>query len=98
MNVMKSLRISQPTLEKLKNKHRVSRREVEQCFENRCGQFLMDTREEHRSDPPTLWFVAPTSQGRLLKIVFIYRDGFVHLRSAYEAEQLAQDIYNRKAR
>ena len=31
----------------------------------------MDTREQHRSDPPTLWFVAPTSQGRLLKIVFI---------------------------
>lgn len=43
-------------------------------------------------------FVAPTSQGRLLKIIFIYRDGCVHLRSAYEAEQLAQDIYNRKAR
>jgi hypothetical protein len=43
-------------------------------------------------------FVAPTSQGRLLKIIFIYRDGCVHLRSAYEAEQLSQDIYKRKAR
>lgn len=95
---MKNLRISEAVLEKLKNKHGVTRREVEQCFENKCGLFLVDDREDHRSDPPTLWFVAPTNAGRILKVVFIFRDGQVHLRSAFDAEANAQSLYDYKAR
>ena len=95
---MQNLRISIDTLEKLQSKHSVTRREVEQCFENKCGLYLHDDREEHRSDPPTLWFVAPTHNGRSLKVIFIYRDGQVHLRSAYEADADAQRIYDAKAR
>lgn len=95
---MNNLRISAATLQKLTQKHNVTQREVEQCFENKCGLFLEDDREDHKSDPPTLWFIAPTSRGRLLKIIFIYRDGQVHLRSAYEADDAAQRLYDAKAR
>ena len=95
---MNNLRISDAVLEKLANKHSVSRREVEQCFENKCGLFLVDDREDHRSDPPTLWFVAPTHKGRLLKVIFIFRDGQVHLRSAYNADESARSLYDSKAR
>lgn len=42
---------------KLAEKHKVSEDEVRQCFENREGDYLEDTREEHRTDPPTHWFV-----------------------------------------
>ena len=95
---MNNLRISEATLKKLIDKHNVTRREVEQCFENKCGLFLQDDREDHKSDPPTLWFIALTSQGRPLKIIFIYRDGQLHLRSAYDADGAAQGLYDRKAR
>lgn len=95
---MQNLRISDAILEKLKTKHNVTRREVEQCFENKCGLFLMDDREEHRTDPPTLWFLAPTNAGRLLKIIFIFRDGQVHLRSAYDASADVQRVYDSKAK
>lgn len=98
MGAMNNLRISAATLQKLTQKHNVTQREVEQCFENKCGLFLEDDREDHKSDPPTLWFIAPTSRGRLLKIIFIYRDGQVHLRSAYEADDAAQRLYDAKAR
>lgn len=95
---MVNLRISEAVLQKLRDKHNVTRREVEQCFENKCGLYLEDEREDHKSDPPTLWFVAPTSTGRMLKVIFIYRDGQVHLRSAYDADHAAQSMYDRNAR
>lgn len=93
-----NLRISQPVLEKLADRHKVQQREVEQCFENKCGMYLCDDREDHKTDPPTLWFVAPTNTGRLLKVIFIYRDGHVHLRSAYDADANVQSIYERHGR
>lgn len=92
---MKNLHISQATLDKLADKHQVSRREVEQCFSNKCGLFLEDTREDHRSDPATLWFIAPTNTDRQLKVVFIFKDGVVHLRTAYEANAVEIEIYAR---
>lgn len=98
LEVMSQLRISPKVAGKLAEKHKVERREVEQCFDNKCGRFLLDDREDHRTDPPTLWFVAPTNKGRMLKIIFIYRDGYLDLRSAYDADQRIQDIYDRYAR
>lgn len=95
---MQNLRISDDTLKKLANKHGVNRREVEQCFENKCGLYLIDDREKNRTDPSTLWFVAPTNKGRLLKIVFIPKDGNVHLRTAYDANEVETEIYDRQGR
>jgi uncharacterized DUF497 family protein len=95
---MQNLKISDAVLEKLTIKHGVSRREVEQCFDNKCGLLLEDDREYHKSDPPTLWFVAPTNAQRELKVIFICRDGVLHLRSAYDADDNIKRIYNNFAK
>lgn len=95
---MHNLIISQAILDKLRDKHQVDRREVEQCFANKCGLYLVDDREDHQSDPPTLWFVAPTNRGRLLKVAFIFREGKVFLRTAFDADELAQKIYDARGR
>jgi uncharacterized DUF497 family protein len=86
--------IAERVLEKLTTKHRVTADEMRQCFENRDSGLLEDDREEHRTDPPTQWFIAETNQCRKLKIVFIQRQARgvvrVDVRSAYEpnAEEL----------
>jgi len=92
---LQTLKISVKVLEKLASKHQVSRREVEQCFENRDGPLLMDTREDHRSDPPTLWFLSETNRGRLLKVVYIQRGEEIHLRTCYEPNPVEIAIYQR---
>lgn len=90
---MQNLIVSSAIREKLKSRHQVEVREVEQCFENLCGTYLEDDREEHRTDPATLWFVAPTNRGRLLKVVFMFKDGNVHIKSAYEPTQSVIELY-----
>lgn len=77
-------------LAKLASKHSVSRDEIEECFENREGGLLSDSRENHQTDPPTLWFIAPTHRQRLLKVVFVQRGRDIFLKSAFApiAEEL----------
>ena len=91
---MRSLIISPALLEKLQSKHKVARREIEQCFVNRVGIYVEDDREEHRTDPPTLWFVAPTNCDRILKIVFVFLDGNVYIKSAYEPSEKVVKLYD----
>ena len=86
---MRNLVISSSIARKLADKHHIRRCEVVQCFQNKCGVYLEDTREDHESDPPTPWFVAPTNTGRGLKIAFIHRGGKVFLRSASDANDAA---------
>ncbi len=87
--------ISQAVLAKLASKHAVSRNEVEQCFENREGRLLSDSREEHETDPPTLWFIAQTDRGRPLKIVYVQRGQDVFLKSAFEPVSEELRIYRK---
>ncbi|MFM9913105.1 MAG: hypothetical protein ACKVN9_06205 [Methylophilaceae bacterium] len=88
--------ISEKILKKITDeKHSVSRREVEQCFENIDGSFLTDTREDHVTNPVTLWFVAPTNKNRLLKIMFVFDNGDFYLKSAYDATDEIVRIYNK---
>jgi hypothetical protein len=89
------LKISPDILRKLLLKHSVKRLEVEQCFVNRTGRLLMDTREKHKTDPPTLWFIALTNQSRLLKIVYIQIDSTIHLKSAFSPNETEIEIYSR---
>lgn len=91
---MRPVLISAAVLDKLWVKHGVDRREVEQCFENRIGTFLEDAREDHRTDPPSLWFIAPTNKGRMLKIVFMFVDGNIHIKSAFEPNAAETSIYD----
>jgi len=89
------LRVSPSVLEKLGTRHRVTIAEVEECFRNRLGRYLRDTRERHKTKPGTLWFIAPTDSGRLLKVVFIPgRRGCV-LKSAFEPNRIENLIYAR---
>jgi uncharacterized DUF497 family protein len=96
--LMKNLFISPFIREKLQTRHGVEVREVEQCFENRCGDYLEDTRAQHKTDPATNWFIAPTNQGRLLKIVFVSKEGTVFLKSAFEPNQKEIAIYEEFAK
>lgn len=90
---MKAIVISPAMLEKLETRHSVSRREIEQCFENREGDYVEDTREEHRTDPATLWFVSPTNQNRKLKVIFVFRDGNIYIKSAFDAKDSHVETY-----
>jgi uncharacterized DUF497 family protein len=93
MALMVKLIVSSSVLLKLGAKHSVTVREVEQCFENKCGIFLEDDREDHQTDPATLWFIASTNRNRQLKVVFIFIDGNVHIKSAFEPNEEELEIY-----
>lgn len=92
---MRHLKINPNILRKLALKHSVTRQEVEQCFINRSGRLLMDTREKHKTDPPTLWFIALTNQSRILKILYIQIESTIYLKSAYSPNETEIEIYSR---
>lgn len=91
---MKNLIISEKILAKLTNRHKVTEREVEQCFENIDGPLLIDSREDHKSDPPTLWFISRTNKNRLLKVAYIQRGASIYLRTCYEPNDAEMQIYS----
>ena len=93
------LQISRSVLQKLAGKTPpVMPDEILECFANREGKFLFDTREDHQSDPPTRWFIAETNCGRKLKVAFIYRGQVVTVRTAYDANVDELRIYNKYGR
>ncbi|QCR37967.1 ADP-ribosyl-(dinitrogen reductase) hydrolase [Nissabacter sp. SGAir0207] len=51
--------------------HGVSVDEVRECFYNRTGRLLYDTREKNLTVPVTQWFIAETNRGRWIKVCFI---------------------------
>lgn len=95
------LRISEAVAEKLASRHKVTQKEILQCFANRERGFLEDPREEHKTNPPTQWFVAETNSGRLLKVIFVLEKGKngpeIHIKSAYEPSAEVVRIYERHA-
>lgn len=90
-----TLIISEAMRAKLASKHVVLENEVAECFANRVGDYLVDDREEHKTDPATLWFVAETDRGRKLKICFIPRNKDLFIRTAYDANEDEIRIYNK---
>lgn len=87
--------ISDKIKQKLKDKHNVCENEIDECFANIAGDFLTDRREEHRSDPQTLWFIAETFMGRKLKIVFIPIENDYHIRTAFDPNSIEIRIYKK---
>ncbi len=78
--------VSPAIRDKLLDRHGVQELEVVECFLNDdVGKYIEDDREDHRTDPPTLWFVGETHRGRRLKVIFVNRDGNLYLKSAYDA-------------
>lgn len=90
--------ISEAVKDKISKKEPpVSKREIEQCFENRILGLLLDTREKNKTDPPTKWFIALTNKNRLLKIVFLQKNGDVIIKTAYEPNDEEIRIYKKCA-
>ena len=91
-----AFKISRDVQNKLHEKHLVSIKEVKQCFSNKHAGDLEDSRAEHKTDPPTKWFISETDKGRQLKIIYMIDSaGNIHLKSAYPPEGAAVSIYNR---
>ena len=92
------LKISKRITDKLLDKHKVFTEDVFECFNNRTKGLLEDTRVDHKTNPPTLWFIAETDHGRLLKIVFIeLPNGTYEIKTAYEPNENEVKIYERHA-
>lgn len=87
--------IRDSTKKKLAEKHQVSVEEVEQCFYNREGLLSEDTREEHKSDPPTPWFVSKTDRGGKLAVFLIVDDCSVIIKSAFEPSESRVKLYKK---
>jgi uncharacterized DUF497 family protein len=87
--------VSKSTEQKLASKHGLTIAEIRQAFVNREGGFLEDTREQHRTDPPTQWFIGVTNHGRTIKVAFVQRDGKIVLKTAYDANPTEIRIYER---
>jgi uncharacterized DUF497 family protein len=93
-----NLNISESIANKLNEKHAVTRDEVEECFYNRIRGLLEDTREQHKTNPPTMWFIAETNEGRLLKVVFIELPNRTYeIKTAYEPNDKEVNIYEKFA-
>jgi len=94
-----NISISPKIREKLLNKHDVDENEVEECFLNMDGGLLADNREEHKTTPPTRWFISETNAGRRLKIVFIEGIlGAYQIKTAYEPNENEEKIYEKYAK
>lgn len=91
---MKNLVISPAIEEKITLKHRITRQDVEQCFINRARSYLLDNGLDHQTEPPTEWFISENDRGILIKVVFIFDDGLVYLKSAFPPNSTEIRIYN----
>jgi hypothetical protein len=73
----------------------VTRKEVEECFINHSTGYALDHRPEHQSKSglPSFWFVAETNHLRCLKIMFVFEDGAIFLKSAYPANEKVKRLF-----
>ena len=90
--------ISPRVRQKLLTKHNVTEAQVLQCFANRIASDLFDSRPEHKTDPPTRWFIAETDYGIQLKVCYVLdpTTNVVEIKSAFPPNQDELGIYKRK--
>ena len=92
----KKLILSQTVRAKLAAKDPpVSESEIEQCFANRVGKLLIDTRAKNGTNPYTRWFIAETDFGRKLKVCFIPLESGTVVKTAYDPNVREISIYTR---
>ena len=61
---------------------------------NRIRSYLIDNRLDHQTEPITEWFIAENDRGILIKVVFIFDDGLIYLKSAFPPNSTEIRIYN----
>ena len=71
--------------------------EIRQCFINRTGDFLEDTRAQNKTSPPTKWFISQTDKQRILKVVFIRTESQIIIKTAYDLNAEELKIYRKYA-
>ena len=88
-----------PSVREKLRKRQITEAQVLQCFANRAGKYLIDDREEHKTMPPTKWFVASTDYGIVLKVCFVFDPDskLVEIKTAYPATPEVAGIYKKKA-
>jgi hypothetical protein len=93
-----NLIISTAVREKLANKTPpVTEIEIIQCFANRSGSDLIDTRADHLTNPLTRWFIAETDFGRKLKVAYMPTTQGIVIKSAYDPNDEEKRIYKKIA-
>ena len=92
------LKISVKVAAKLIQKHNVVREEIEECFATRPKGYLADIREDHQTNPPTLWFISETYKGRSLKIAFMIIEGDIVIKTAFKPSDQDIHCYNKFAK
>ncbi|MGI2146268.1 ADP-ribosyl-(dinitrogen reductase) hydrolase [Shewanella sp. SR44-4] len=93
-----AIKMSKPVRDKLLQKHGVNVSEVYECFLNRTHTDLVDNREDHRTNPPTKWFISETDKGIKLKVCYIQDAGDLFIKSVFPPNDVESDIYNRFAK
>lgn len=91
---MHNLVISPAIERKLTLKHGINRQDIEQCFINRIRSYLFDDRLNHQTEPPTEWFISENDRGLLIKVVFVFDNGMIYLKSAFPPNSTEIRIYN----
>jgi hypothetical protein len=78
--------------------HGIALIEAEEAFFNFNGKMLEDDRLQHKTKPPTYWFLSETFDGRLIKIVvkIDWKNNIAFLRTAYEPSQEEVIFYENK--
>ena len=71
--------------------------EIRQCFINRTGDFLEDTRAQNKTSPPTKWFISETDKQRILKVVFLRTESQIIIKTAYDPNAEELRIYRKYA-
>jgi hypothetical protein len=90
------LLFSEMVASKLRKRHRVTEREIVECFDSWNRKSLLDVRARHQSIPPTEWFIGRTAAGRELKVVFIKLDQEVFaVKTAFEPNEEERRIYRK---
>ena len=75
----------------------VSENDIHECFTNRTQAFLLDTREDHKTDPPTLWFISENDYGRRLKVCFMNDGQQISIKSAFVPNADEERVYKKYA-
>jgi hypothetical protein len=87
LSVYMTIVITSRIRDKLALKHNVTPEDVEQCFANRNGEYIEDTRPAHKRKDGlvTYWFIAENHYGRKLKVAFVEENGNLYICTALDA-------------
>jgi len=74
--------------------HQLQSKKLLNVFKIPQNGLYIDNRQQHKTKPPTRWFIAETDSMRRLKIVFItYPSGDHVIKSAFEPDEYEEKVY-----